>query len=68
MIQNIPEERLGRIGWSLFAIMGNALPPGDPDEEDDDEDEEDEEEDREGAPPGRARAGRGLSRKVCEAF
>lgn len=50
MTQNIPEERLGRIGWSLFAIMGNALSPGDPDEEDDDEDEEDEEEDREGAP------------------
>ena len=31
-------------GWSPFTIMGNRMPPRDPDEdEDDDEDEEEEE-------------------------
>ena len=34
------------IDWSPFVIMGNAMPPRDPDEEDDDDDDdEDEDED-----------------------
>lgn len=32
------------IDWNLFVIMGNALPPRDPDEDEDDEGDEDEEE------------------------
>jgi hypothetical protein len=37
------------IDWSPFVIMGNTMPPRDPDEdeEDEDEDEEDEEEEEE---------------------
>jgi hypothetical protein len=37
------------IDWSPFVIMGNTMPPRDPDE--DDEDEEEEEEDRADEPP-----------------
>jgi hypothetical protein len=41
------------IDWSPFVIMGNTMPPRDPDEDDEDEDEEedDEEEDRADEPP-----------------
>jgi hypothetical protein len=40
----IPEESSTRlIDWSPFVIMGNTIPPRDPDEDDEDEDEEDEE-------------------------
>ena len=47
MKQHIPEEfSTSLIGWSPFAIMGDAMPPRDPDEEED-EDDEDEEEDTE---------------------
>ena len=49
MKQHIPEEFSTRlIDWSLFVIMGNTMPPRDPDEDEEDEDEEgdDEEEDR----------------------
>ena len=39
----IPEESSIRlIDWSLFVIMGNTIPPRDPDEDDEDEDEEEE--------------------------
>ena len=39
----IPEESSTRlIDWSPFVIMGNTIPPRDPDEEDEDEDEEEE--------------------------
>ena len=42
MKQHIPEEFSTRlIDWSPFVIMGNTVPPRDPDE--DEEDEEDEE-------------------------
>ena len=53
MKQHIPEEFSTRlIDWSLFVIMGNTMPPRDPDEdEEDEEDEEEEEEDRADAPP-----------------
>jgi hypothetical protein len=46
MTPQIPEELSTRICWSPFAIMSNAMPPRDPDEED-----EDEEEDRTDEPP-----------------
>jgi hypothetical protein len=42
------------IDWSPFVIMGNTMPPRDPDEDEEDEDEEDEEdeeEDRADEPP-----------------
>ena len=41
------------IDWSPFVIMGNTMPPRDPDEDEEDEDEEDEEEeeDRVDEPP-----------------
>ena len=43
MKQHIPEEFSTRlIDWSLFVIMGNTMPPRDPDEDEEDEDEEEE--------------------------
>jgi hypothetical protein len=54
MTPHIPEELSIRlIGWSRFMIMGDAMPPRDPDEDDEDEEEgdEDEEEDRANEPP-----------------
>ena len=45
MTPPIPEELFTRIDWSPFAIMGNTMPPRDPDEDEDEEDEEDEDED-----------------------
>ncbi len=46
MTPHIPEELSTRlIDWSPFVIMGNTMPPRDPDEE------EDEEEDRADEPP-----------------
>ena len=47
MTSHIPEELSTRIDWSPLAIMGNTMPPRDPDEDDEDEEEEDEEEDEE---------------------
>ena len=47
MTPRIPEELSARIDWSPFAIMGNTMPPRDPDEED----EEDEEGDSADEPP-----------------
>jgi hypothetical protein len=42
MIQHIPEEFSTRlIDWSPFVIMGNTMPPRDPDEDEEDEEEED---------------------------
>ena len=60
MKQHIPEEFSARlIDWSPFVIMGNTMPPRDPDE-----DEEDERGRRRRGPrrrtAGRARAGRRL--------
>jgi hypothetical protein len=54
MTPHIPEEFSTRlIDWNPFVIMGNTMPPRDPDEdEDEDEDEDDEdEEDRADEPP-----------------
>jgi len=46
MTPYIPEEfSTPLIDWSVFVIMGNTMPPRDPDEdEDEDEDEEDDDE------------------------
>jgi hypothetical protein len=54
MIPHIPEKFSTRlIDWSPFVIMGNTMPPRDPDEdEENEENEEDEEdEDRADEPP-----------------
>jgi hypothetical protein len=51
MKQHIPDEFSNRlIDWSPFVIMGNTMPPRDPDEDEDD-DEEEEEEDHTDEPP-----------------
>ena len=51
MKQHIPEEFSTRlVDWSPFVIMGNTMPPRDPDEDEEDE-EEDEEEDHADEPP-----------------
>jgi hypothetical protein len=49
---HIPEEFSTKlIDWSPFVIMGNMMPPRDPDEDDEDEEEEEEEEDGADEPP-----------------
>ncbi len=51
MTPRIPEEFSTRLtDWCLFVIMGNTMPPRDPDE-DDEEEEDEEEEDRADEPP-----------------
>ena len=46
MTPHLPEELSTNIDWSPFVIMGNAMPPRDPDdEEEEDEEDEDEEDD-----------------------
>jgi hypothetical protein len=51
MTPNIPEASSARVSdWSPFTIMGNTMPPRDPDEDEEDEDE-DEEEDEDREPP-----------------
>jgi hypothetical protein len=50
MTPHIPEEfSTWLIDCSPFVIMGNTMPPRDPDEDEEDEDEE--EEDRDDEPP-----------------
>ena len=44
MTPHILDELSTRIDWSPFAIMGNTMPPRDPDEDEEDEEKEDEEE------------------------
>jgi hypothetical protein len=52
MTPHIPEEVCTRlIDWSPFVIMGNTMPPRDPDEDEEDEDEDEDEEDRADEPP-----------------
>jgi hypothetical protein len=42
MTPHIPTELSTKsIDWSFFVIMGNTMPPRDPDEDEEDEDEED---------------------------
>jgi hypothetical protein len=49
MTPHIREEFFRLIDWRPFVIMGNMMPPRDPDEDEADEDEE--EEDRADEPP-----------------
>jgi hypothetical protein len=42
MTPHISEEFSTRFDYSLFVIMGNTMPPRDPDEDEEDEDEEEE--------------------------
>ena len=51
MTPHIPEESSARESdWSSFAIMGDTMPPRDPDEDEEDEDDE-KDEDRDDEPP-----------------
>ena len=48
MVPHIPEEFSTRlIDWSPLVIMGNTMPPRDPNEDEEDDDEEDEDEEDE---------------------
>jgi hypothetical protein len=49
MTPHIPEELSTKINWSPFVILGNTMPPRDP--EDEDEEDEDEEDDSADEPP-----------------
>ena len=53
MTPHLPEEFSTRlIDWRRFVIVGNTMPPRDPDEDDEDEEEDDDEvENREDEPP-----------------
>jgi hypothetical protein len=52
MTPHLPEELSAKIEWSPFVIMGNTMPPRDPDdEEEEDEEDEDEEDDSADDPP-----------------
>ena len=53
MTLQIPEVVSTKIDRRVFAIMGNTMPPRDPDddEEDDEDEEQDEEENRTDEPP-----------------
>jgi hypothetical protein len=50
MTPHLPEELSTKIDWSPFVIMGNTMPPRDPDDGEDEEDE-DEEDDSADDPP-----------------
>jgi hypothetical protein len=50
MTQRLPEELSTKIDWCPFVIMGNTMPPRDPDDDEDEEDE-DEEDDSADDPP-----------------
>jgi hypothetical protein len=52
MTPHLPEELSTKIDWSPFVIMGNTMPPRDPDDDDEeDEEDEDEEDDSADDPP-----------------
>ena len=52
MTTHIPEQfSIRLIDWTPFVIMGNPIPPRDPDEDEEDEDEDEDEEDRADEPP-----------------
>jgi len=52
MTPHIPEGTSTRlIDWRPFVIVGDTMPPRDPDEDEEDEGEDDEEEDRADEPP-----------------
>ena len=47
MTLQIPQVFPTRIDWRVFAIMGNTMPPRDPDDDDEEDEDEDEEQDDE---------------------
>ena len=47
----LEESSLRLIDGSSFMILGNTMPPRDPDEDEEDEDEEEEDEDHADEPP-----------------
>jgi hypothetical protein len=49
MTPHIPEELSTKIDWSPFVIMGNTMPPRDP--EDENEEDEDQKDDSADEPP-----------------
>ena len=52
MIPHIPEEFSTRLtDWRPFVIVGNTMPPRDPDDEDEEEDDDGEDEKRDDEPP-----------------
>ena len=52
MTPHTPEDFCTRlIDWSPFVVMGNTMPPRDPDEDEEDEDEEEEEDEEDGDEP-----------------
>ena len=52
MTPHIPEQLSTRlIDWRPVVIMGNTIPPRDPDEDEDEEEDEDEDEDEEKTGP-----------------
>jgi hypothetical protein len=52
MTPHIPEEILSRlIDRNSFVMIGNTMPPRDPNEDEEDEEEEEDEEDRGDEPP-----------------
>jgi hypothetical protein len=52
MKQHIPEEFSTRlVDWSPFVIMGNTMPPRDPDEDEEDGEDEEDEADHADEPP-----------------
>ncbi|MCA6104531.1 hypothetical protein [Bradyrhizobium australafricanum] len=63
MTLQTPEIVSTRIDWRVFTIVGNTMPPRDPDDDEEDE-EQDDEENRTRRTAGCARAGRRLSRML----
>jgi hypothetical protein len=52
MTQHIAKESpAGLIDWNAFVLVGNAMPPRDPNEDEDEDDEDEEEEDSTEEPP-----------------
>jgi hypothetical protein len=52
MTPHIPEEfSTGLVNWSPFVIMGDTMPPRDPDDDEDEDEEEEDDEDRADEPP-----------------
>jgi hypothetical protein len=50
MTHRIPEN-FSTTDWSLVTILGNTMPPRDPNDDDDDDDDDDADEDDEREPP-----------------
>ena len=53
MTQRVPEN-FSAAEWRLVTIMGNTMPPRDPNDDDDDDDEEEEEEEDDDTEPDEA--------------